>query len=150
MKLRVKKNELMESVAALQDEITNCFRCPRLVEWRERVAKEKVRRFADQDYWGRPLPSFGAPMARLLIVGLAPAARGGNRTGRMFTGDRSGDVLYAALHEVGLASRGTAVSADDGLELYGVRITSPVHCAPPAHRPTPATQETRRPRLTNE
>jgi uracil-DNA glycosylase len=137
-------------LAALDARITGCRACPRLVEWREEVARTKRAAFADQDYWGRPVPGFGPSDAALLIVGLAPAAHGANRTGRMFTGDRSGDVLYAALHGVGLASRGTAVALDDGLELYGVRITSPVHCAPPANKPTPEERNTCRPWLVRE
>jgi uracil-DNA glycosylase len=134
----------------LDTSITGCRACPRLVAWREEVARTKRAAFADQTYWGRPVPGFGPLDASLLIVGLAPAAHGGNRTGRMFTGDRSGDVLYAALHEVGLASQGTSVSADDGLELYGVRITAPVHCAPPANKPTPAERDSCRPWLVRE
>ncbi|WP_240439542.1 uracil-DNA glycosylase [Streptomyces europaeiscabiei] len=137
-------------LAALDARISGCRACPRLVEWREEVARTKRAAFADQEYWGRPVPGFGPPDAALLIVGLAPAAHGANRTGRMFTGDRSGDVLYAALHDVGLASRGTAVGVDDGLELYGVRITSPVHCAPPANKPTPEERNTCRPWLVRE
>ncbi|EKX66562.1 uracil-DNA glycosylase [Streptomyces ipomoeae] len=137
-------------LAALDARITGCRACPRLVEWREEVARTKRAAFADQEYWGRPVPGFGPPDAALLIIGLAPAAHGANRTGRMFTGDRSGDVLYAALHEVGLASRGTAVGVDDGLELYGVRITSPVHCAPPANKPTPEERDTCRSWLVRE
>lgn len=138
------------SLAELDERITGCRACPRLVEWREEVARTKRAAFADWTYWGRPVPGFGPADAALLIVGLAPAAHGANRTGRMFTGDRSGDVLYEALHDVGLASRGTAVSADDGLELYGVRITSPVHCAPPANKPTPGERDTCRPWLVRE
>ncbi|MER6015552.1 uracil-DNA glycosylase [Streptomyces bluensis] len=137
-------------LAELDARITGCRACPRLVAWREEVARTKRAAFAEWTYWGRPVPGFGPADASLLIVGLAPAAHGGNRTGRMFTGDRSGDVLYAALHDVGLASRGTAVSADDGLELYGVRITSPVHCAPPANRPTPGERDACRPWLISE
>ncbi|MEV6382180.1 uracil-DNA glycosylase [Streptomyces sp. NPDC051773] len=137
-------------LAALDARITGCRACPRLVEWREEVARTRRAAFADQEYWGRPVPGFGPPDAALLIVGLAPAAHGANRTGRMFTGDRSGDVLYAALHDVGLASRATAVATDDGLELYGVRITSPVHCAPPANKPTPEERNTCRPWLVRE
>ncbi|MFG2277116.1 uracil-DNA glycosylase [Streptomyces asoensis] len=130
--------------------VAGCGACARLVAWREEVARTKRAAFADWTYWGRPVPGFGPPDARLLIVGLAPAAHGGNRTGRMFTGDRSGDVLYQALYDVGLASQPTAVSADDGLELYGVRITSPVHCAPPANKPTPGERDTCRPWLVQE
>ncbi|MEU1534612.1 uracil-DNA glycosylase [Streptomyces fagopyri] len=137
-------------VAELDGRIAGCRACPRLVEWREEVARTRRAAFADQTYWGRPVPGFGPADASLLIVGLAPAAHGANRTGRMFTGDRSGDVLYAALHEVGLASRGTAVSADDGLTLRGVRITSPVRCAPPANKPTPEERDTCRPWLVRE
>ncbi|MFD9461522.1 uracil-DNA glycosylase [Streptomyces sp. NPDC060027] len=137
-------------LAGLDARIAGCRACPRLVAWREEVAATKRAAFADQTYWGRPVPGFGPADASVLVVGLAPAAHGGNRTGRMFTGDRSGDVLYAALHDVGLASRGTSVSADDGLELYGVRVTSPVHCAPPANKPTPEERDTCRPWLVRE
>ncbi|GAA2065022.1 uracil-DNA glycosylase family protein [Williamsia deligens] len=128
-------------IAALDAALVDCRACPRLVEWRERVAREKRRAFADQTYWGRPVPGLGPHDARLIIVGLAPAAHGANRTGRMFTGDRSGDVLFAALHAVGVANQPTAVSADDGLELRGVRITAPVHCAPPDNKPTTAERD---------
>ncbi|MFF0114674.1 uracil-DNA glycosylase [Streptomyces prasinus] len=138
------------SLSALDGRIAGCRACPRLVEWREEVARTKRAAFADRTYWGRPVPGFGPPDARLLIVGLAPAAHGGNRTGRMFTGDRSGDVLYEALYDVGLASQPTATHAGDGLELYGVRVTSPVHCAPPANKPTPAERDTCRPWLVQE
>ncbi|MFR9798638.1 uracil-DNA glycosylase [Streptomyces sp. MS06] len=138
------------SLPALDRQISRCRACPRLVAWREEVARTKRAAFADHTYWGRPVPGFGPADARLLVVGLAPAAHGGNRTGRMFTGDRSGDVLYRALHDVGLASRPTSVSRDDGLELHGVRVTSPVHCAPPANRPAPAERDTCRPWLVRE
>ncbi len=120
----------------LDDEIVGCFRCPRLVAWREQMARDKVRRFRDEPYWGRPLPGFGDPDARILLVGLAPAAHGGNRTGRVFTGDASGDFLWAALHDVGLADRPSSRRADDGLTLHGVRIAAAVRCAPPANKPT--------------
>ncbi|WP_329794095.1 uracil-DNA glycosylase [Lentzea sp. DG1S-22] len=116
--------------------MTSCRACPRLVAWRESVASVKRAAFQDQEYWGRPVPGFGPLDASLLIVGLAPAAHGGNRTGRMFTGDPSGDFLYRALYEVGLASQPTAWSRDDGMELYGVRMASPVRCAPPENKPT--------------
>ncbi|MFI5469589.1 uracil-DNA glycosylase [Streptomyces cacaoi] len=138
------------ALVALDRRVGGCRACPRLVAWREEVARTKRAAFADWTYWGRPVPGFGPSDARLLIVGLAPAAHGGNRTGRMFTGDRSGDVLYQALCDVGLASQPTAVSVDDGLELYGVRITSPVHCAPPANKPTPGERDTCRPWLVQE
>src|SRR5512134_1439200 len=124
------------ALAALTAEIVACRHCPRLVEWRERVAREKVARFRDEAYWGRPVPGFGDPDARILIVGLAPAAHGGNRTGRVFTGDASGDFLWAALHAIGLADRPSSRRADDGLSLHGVRIAAAVRCAPPLNKPT--------------
>ncbi|MER6345641.1 uracil-DNA glycosylase [Streptomyces sp. NPDC001595] len=140
----------MDSLADLDARIAGCDACPRLVAWREEVARTKRAAFADWTYWGRPVPGFGPGDARMLIVGLAPAAHGGNRTGRMFTGDRSGDVLYQALYDVGLASQPTAVSADDGLELYGVRVTAPVHCAPPLNKPTTDERDTCRAWLVQE
>jgi uracil-DNA glycosylase family 4 len=138
------------SIGAVGARVSECRACPRLVAWREQVARERRRAFADQTYWGRAVPGFGDPRAQILIVGLAPAAHGANRTGRMFTGDRSGDWLYAALYRAGLANQPNAVSADDGLRLDGVYIAASVRCAPPANRPTTEERDTCRPWLTRE
>jgi len=121
----------------IRKDIVVCRRCPRLVAWREQVAREKVARFADQPYWGRPVPGFGDPRARVLVLGLAPAAHGGNRTGRIFTGDRSGDFLFAAMHRAGFANRPSSTSVDDGLRLRGAYLSAVNRCAPPGNRPTP-------------
>ncbi len=135
---------------SLDAAVVDCFACPRLVAWREDQARVKVARFRDETYWGRPVPGFGDPEAGILIVGLAPAAHGGNRTGRVFTGDSSGDFLWRSLNAVGLADRAESRRAGDGLTLSGVRIAAAVRCAPPANKPTPEEQATCRPYLVRE
>lgn len=140
----------LAALAALTAEIVACRRCPRLVAWRETVAREKVARFRDEEYWGRPVPGFGDPDGRILILGLAPAAHGGNRTGRVFTGDASGDFLWPALHRAGLADRPVSRRADDGLTLTDVYIAAAVRCAPPANKPTTLERDTCAPFLVRE
>jgi uracil-DNA glycosylase len=134
----VRKRQALEAIEA---RVVDCRRCPRLVEWRERVAREKRAAFADEDYWGRPLPGFGDPAARVYVLGLAPAAHGGNRTGRIFTGDRSGDWLFASMHRTGFANQAESRTRDDGLRLSGAFVAAAVRCAPPANRPLPAERD---------
>jgi uracil-DNA glycosylase family 4 len=138
------------SLASLTAEIIGCRACPRLVGWREEVARERRASFRDEEYWGGPVPGFGDPAARVLVLGLAPAAHGANRTGRVFTGDRSGDWLFAAMHRAGFANQAESVRADDGLELRDAYVAAAVRCAPPANRPTPAERDTCLPFLERE
>jgi uracil-DNA glycosylase family 4 len=128
---------MRDSLARVSREVVACERCPRLRAWCREVARTRVKRFRDQEYWGRPVPGFGDPDARLLVVGLAPAAHGGNRTGRVFTGDRSGDFLFAGLHRAGFASQPESIGRDDGLSLHDCYVAPVARCAPPANRPTP-------------
>ncbi len=141
---------MKDSLVGLAEEITSCRACPRLVAWREEAAAHPPRRFQGQRYWGRPVPGFGDAGARLLVVGLAPAAHGGNRTGRVFTGDASGDFLFAALHRAGFANQSRSVSRDDGLVLVGAYVAAAARCAPPGNKPTPAEFARCRPFLVRE
>ncbi len=141
---------MTETLRGLASEITSCTRCPRLVEWRERVAAEPPRRYRGERYWARPLPGFGDARARIAVVGLAPAAHGGNRTGRVFTGDRSGDWLYASLYRAGLANQPSSVSRDDGLRLKGAYVTAVNRCPPPQNRPTTEERDNCLPYLVRE
>lgn len=141
---------MSDDLRTLAGDVSACRACPRLVEWREQVAREKRAAYADQTYWGRGVPGFGDVDAELVVIGLAPAAHGANRTGRMFTGDRSGDFLYAALHRAGYASQPESVGLDDGLVMTGAYITSPVKCAPPANKPTADERVACRPYLERE
>lgn len=143
-------NPISTQWRSLQDEVITCRACPRLVEWREKVAREKRRAYLEWEYWGRPVPAFGSPTARVLVVGLAPGAHGSNRTGRMFTGDSSGDTLYTALHRSGFANQSISRHVDDGLDVNDVVITAVGRCAPPGNKPTAEELNSCRPYVANE